>query len=78
MNEQALIKKRYINHTQAPFMNSSPYLCYPLCTIINICIEQGVFPNSMKHAEIVPIFKKGEKMEKSNYRPVSILSCLSS
>ena len=56
---------------------SSPYLCYPLCTIINICIEQGVFPDSMKHAEIVPIFKKGEKMEKSNYRPVSILSCLS-
>ena len=31
----------------------------------------------MKHAEIVPVFKKGEKMEKSNYRPVSILSCLS-
>ena len=21
---------------------SSPYLCYPLCTIINICIDQGV------------------------------------
>ena len=56
---------------------SSPYLCYLLCTIINICIEQGVFPDSMKHAEIVPIFKKGEKMEQSNYRPVSILSCLS-
>ena len=56
---------------------SSPYLCYPLCTIINICIDQGVFPDSMKHAEIVPIFKKGDKMEKSNYRPVSILSCLS-
>ena len=56
---------------------SSPYLCYPLCTIINICIEQGVFPHSMKHAQIVPIFKKGEKMVKSNYRLVSILSCLS-
>ena len=51
---------------------SSPYLCYPLCIIINICIDQGVFPDSMKHAEIVPIFKKGGKMEKSNYRPVSI------
>ena len=34
---------------------SSHYLCYPLCTIINICIDQGVFPDSMKHAEIVPI-----------------------
>ena len=45
-----------------------------LCTIINLCFEQGIFPDSMKYTEIVPIFKKGEKMEKSNYRPVSILS----
>ena len=56
---------------------SAHYLCYPLCRIINLCIDKGVFPDSMKHAEIVPVFKKGEKMEKSNYRPVSILSCLS-
>ena len=56
---------------------SSPYLCYPLCTIIYVCIDQGVFPDSMKHADIVPIFKKREKMGKSNCRPVSMLSCLS-
>ena len=31
----------------------------------------------MKHAEILPVFKKGEKMEISNYLPISILSCLS-
>ena len=56
---------------------SAHYLCYPLCRIINLCIDKGVFPDSMKHAEIVPVFKKGEKIEKSNDRPVSILSCLS-
>ena len=56
---------------------SAHYLCYPLFTIINLCIDKGVFPDSMKHAEIVPVFTKDEKMEKSNYRPVSILSCLS-
>ena len=47
-----------------------------LNTLIYVCIDQGVFPDSMKHAEIVPIFKKREKMGKSNCRPVSMLSCL--
>ena len=57
---------------------SGPYiLCYPLCSILNLSLDKGVFPDSMKHAEIVPVFNKGEKMEKSNYRPISILSCLS-
>ena len=44
---------------------SAHYLCYPLCRIINLCMDKGVFPDSMKHAEIVPVFKKCEKMEKS-------------
>ena len=35
------------------------YRCHPLCTIINLCIDKGVFPDSMKHAEIVPVFIKG-------------------
>ena len=43
----------------------------------SVHVDKGVFPDSMKHAEIVPVFKKGKKLEKSNYRPVSILSCLS-
>ena len=43
----------------------------------NCCIDKGEFPNDLKHADIVPIYKKNNKCEKENYRPVSILSNLS-
>ena len=41
------------------------------------CIDKGEFPNDLKHADIVPVYKKNCKCEKENYRPVSILSNLS-
>ena len=40
----------------------------------NSCIYEGKFPSESKHADIVPIYKKKDKSNKSNYRPVSILS----
>ena len=40
----------------------------------NSCIDKGEFPSELKHADIVPIHKKKGKSDKSNYRPVSILS----
>ena len=42
----------------------------------NYCIDKGKFSNDLKHADIVPIYKKN-KCEKENYGPVSILSNLS-
>ena len=44
---------------------------------LNRCIDQGKFPNDMKKAEIVPIFKKNDNLSKTNYRPVSVLTTLS-
>ena len=43
----------------------------------NYYIDKGEFLNDLKHAEIVPVYKKNNKCEKENYRPVSILSNLS-
>ena len=51
----------------------SPYLK----TAFNKCISEGVFPQCMKIAKVVPIFKTGEKNVASNYRPISILGNLS-
>ena len=31
------------------------------------------FPHCLKQGEVIPVFKKEEKLDKSNYRPVSIL-----
>ena len=36
-----------------------------------------MFPDELKEADITPVFKKGSKSEKENYRPVSILSNIS-
>ena len=40
-------------------------------------LDKGIFPESFKNANIIPIFKKKSRTEKSNYRPVSILHNLS-
>ena len=53
-----------------------------ICSVIlssdlNRCIENGKFPNNLKNAYITPTFKKGDRLLKSNYRPVSILPTLS-
>ena len=40
-------------------------------------IEQGIFPCNFKFADVSPIFKKGDRLQKENYRPISILSTVS-
>ena len=42
--------------------------------LLNLCMEQGVFPDAYKLAKITPVFKKGASDLISNYRPISILS----
>ena len=49
----------------------------PIAHIINLSIDSGEVPSEMKTARVVPIHKKNSKLEAGNYRPVSILSCLS-
>jgi len=47
----------------------------PLAVIFNRSITESLFPDCWKIANVVPIFKKGEKTSVTNYRPVSLLSC---
>ena len=44
-----------------------------LTNCINKSIKTGCFPDSLKEANITPIFKRDDPLDKSNYRPVSIL-----
>ena len=49
----------------------------PLTHIFDLSISQGVFPNELKVARVVPLFKSGNSMVLSNYRPVSVLPVFS-
>ena len=48
-----------------------------LTNIFNECLINGKFPDTLKRADVTPIFKKGNDNEKENYRPVSVLSTFS-
>ena len=39
-------------------------------------MKKGEYPNLLKIAKVLPIFKKGSKSQVSNYRPISVLSCI--
>ena len=43
----------------------------------NSCIDEVEFTSELKHANIVPIYKKKDKSDKSNYRPARPASILS-
>lgn len=45
-----------------------------LCDSFNSMIETGSYPNCLKTAKVVPIFKSGDPALVDNYRPISTLS----
>ena len=52
------------------------YISSPLTYICNL-ISSGVVPTRLKFAEIKPLYKKGDMMDLTNYRPISLLSSFS-
>ena len=44
---------------------------------MNLSIVNGIVPDNMKIAKVVPIYKKSESLDTSNYRPISLLSSIS-
>ena len=46
-------------------------LAKPISGLCDLSISQGVFPSACKVAKLKPIFKKGKKIDPSNYRPIS-------
>ena len=54
---------------------SAEVIVTPLTHIINHSLSKGVFPECLKTAKVIPLFKKGDETLCSNYRPISLLSC---
>lgn len=48
-----------------------------LAHVFNKCVDEGVFPDLMKHSKLIPLFKSGSEKDPANYRPISVLPALS-
>ena len=67
-----------LDRTHPFLLQSSAIEIYqPLTFIINLSLKTGVFPDSLKIAKVIPIFKQGSRLLCNNFRPTSILSALS-
>ena len=64
-----LISNTMLQHTAAVI---SPYIV----SLFNLCINQGIFPDSFKIAQVIPLFKGGDKEDANCYRPISLLPSL--
>ena len=50
-----------------------PSIIKPLTHIVNASFKTRVFPEKLKIAKIISVFKSGIKEHCSNYRPISLL-----
>ena len=55
----------------------SPSILEPLTIIFNKSLETGIFPEEMKKADVVPLYKSKAEYECTNYRPISLLLTIS-
>ena len=56
---------------------SSIVISPPLVKLINFSMQQGKFPDCLKIAKVIPLFKSGDPYDLNNYRPISILTVIS-
>ena len=63
----------YFRHIKS--VNTS--IVKPITHIFNLSFQTGTFPEQMKIAKVIPLFKSGSKNCFNNYRPISLLPQLS-
>ncbi len=51
-------------------------LSKPLGILFNLSLSQCKYPTKWKLAHVIPLFKKGDSSLISNYRPISLISCV--
>lgn len=57
--------------------HTSSLLSAPLTHIINLTLKTGKFPDQLKLAKVIPLFKSGDRSDINNYRPISVLPAFS-
>ena len=75
--QKTLNPKNGCNQIPAELLKHTSFRIAPVISNIkHKALDEGTFPNILKKAEVIHIYKKSDKLNKSNYRPVSILPIL--
>lgn len=53
---------------------SLPLTSHVWCHLINLSFASGRFPQMLKAGQVTPIFKRGDKENMANYRPITVAS----
>ena len=79
----SFLKKQNPNKAPGPdgihgyvIKNCASSISYPLFIIFNESFHSGYIPAEWKLANVVPVFKKGDKNKVDNYRPISLTSLI--
>ena len=62
------------SHTDHHLKSAADELAPALALLFKLSMVQGEIPQDWKKTLVVPIFKKGDKHQPSNYRPFSLTS----
>ena len=57
-------------------IHSSPAIKDAILLLFNVILQTGCFPEIWAKGEIVPVYKKGNMSDPSNYRGIFLVSCL--
>ena len=78
-----ILKSLNVNKSTGPdgvspkmLREAGPSIARPLTQLINLSLRTPKFPDFWKIANVLPLFKKNDKTQMNNYRPISLLSCV--
>ena len=83
---ELLQARQAVSASTAPGEDGLPYACFcvdwqpwnqALLRFFNICLAWGLVPSGWKHGLVVPLPKPGDPSCYTNWRPITLLSCLS-
>ena len=68
-------KASCVDNISIKILKKKNYHIAPIISeLINQAFQEGNYPNCLKLAKVIPIFKSGSKTFPGNYRPISLLS----